>query len=85
MGKVLLSVEQIYINIFLGSIWNIPYISTYGVSFNPLICGYNSLKSFDGGWNELFRILSLTAHCKKGEKIEDYEYNNLSCLIHCKY
>ena len=31
-----------------------PYISTYGVSFRPLICGYNSLKSFDGGWNEFF-------------------------------
>ena len=24
------------------------------LSFRPLICGYNSLKSFDGGWNELF-------------------------------
>ena len=38
-----------YITIFLGSMSNIPYISTYGVSFNPLICGYKSLKSFDGG------------------------------------
>ena len=28
-------------------------VSTYGVSFSPLIFGYNSLKSFDGGWNEL--------------------------------
>ena len=34
----------------LGSIWNIPYISTYGVSFRPLICGYNSLKSY---WYEV--------------------------------
>ena len=38
----------------MGSVWNIPHISTYGVSFSPLICDYNSLKSFDGGWNELF-------------------------------
>ena len=54
LGKILLSIKQIYITIFLGSIWNIPYISTYGVSFGALICGYNSLKSFDNGWNELF-------------------------------
>ena len=50
----IISIKEIYITIFLGSIWNIPYISTYGVSFSPFICGYNSLKSFNGGWNELF-------------------------------
>ena len=32
-----------YIHIYLY------YISAYGVSFRPLICGYNSLKSFDNG------------------------------------
>ena len=58
-GKILLSIKQIYITIFLRSIGNIPYICTYGVSFNPLICGYNSLKSFDGGWNEFFGGQSL--------------------------
>jgi NADH-ubiquinone oxidoreductase chain 5 len=34
--------------------WFIPYVSTYGVSFNPLFVGYISLKNFDSGWSELF-------------------------------
>ena len=37
LDKILLSLKHKYITIFLGSIWNIPYISIYGVSFSPLI------------------------------------------------
>ena len=54
IGKILLSIKQVYITMFLGSIWNMPYISTYGVSFRPLMFGYNSLTSLHNGWNELF-------------------------------
>nr|YP_010227846.1 NADH dehydrogenase subunit 5 [Cryptocercus pudacuoensis]UDD86632.1 NADH dehydrogenase subunit 5 [Cryptocercus pudacuoensis] len=40
--------------VFLGSMWFMPYISTYGTSFFPLFFGYYSLKVFDFGWSEYF-------------------------------
>nr|UGN61622.1 NADH dehydrogenase subunit 5 [Cryptocercus matilei] len=40
--------------IFFGSMWFMPYISTYGMSFFPLYIGYYSLKVFDFGWSEYF-------------------------------
>nr|UDD86580.1 NADH dehydrogenase subunit 5 [Cryptocercus tianbaensis] len=40
--------------IFFGSMWFMPYVSTYGMSFFPLYFGYYSLKVFDFGWSEYF-------------------------------
>nr|URX53066.1 NADH dehydrogenase subunit 5 [Comatermes perfectus] len=37
---------------FSGSMWFMPYFSTYGVSMPPLLLGYNSLKGSDLGWVE---------------------------------
>jgi NADH-ubiquinone oxidoreductase chain 5 len=37
-----------------GSIWFIPFFSTYGVSFVPLSVGYRATKVFDSGWMEYF-------------------------------
>ena len=39
---------------FLGSIWNIPYISTYGVNLYPTLLGDLYTKNFDQGWFEYF-------------------------------
>nr|YP_009725892.1 NADH dehydrogenase subunit 5 [Dianemobius fascipes]QHQ73089.1 NADH dehydrogenase subunit 5 [Dianemobius fascipes] len=37
---------------FLGSMWNMPYISTQVLSKYPLELGYNLIKVFEGGWME---------------------------------
>nr|QNE85434.1 NADH dehydrogenase subunit 5 [Helina latitarsis] len=39
---------------FLGSMWFMPYISTYGIINYSLIMGKLVLKSFDQGWSEYF-------------------------------
>nr|QLY89870.1 NADH dehydrogenase subunit 5 [Neoleria inscripta] len=39
-------------SMFLGSMWFMPYISTYGVIGYPLILGGMVIKSFDQGWSE---------------------------------
>nr|ADW41436.1 NADH dehydrogenase subunit 5 [Drosophila lummei] len=39
---------------FMGSMWFMPYISTYGVIFYPLNYGQIVSKSFDQGWSEYF-------------------------------
>jgi NADH-ubiquinone oxidoreductase chain 5 len=38
--------------VFSGSIWFIPYLSTYGVSLSPLFLGHYSLRVSDLGWAE---------------------------------
>nr|AQT26352.1 NADH dehydrogenase subunit 5 [Drosophila melanogaster] len=39
---------------FLGSMWFMPYMSTYGMIFYPLNYGQLVVKSFDQGWSEYF-------------------------------
>nr|YP_008993136.1 NADH dehydrogenase subunit 5 [Epiophlebia superstes]AFM83558.1 NADH dehydrogenase subunit 5 [Epiophlebia superstes] len=48
----LLSMHNILISFFLGSMWFMPYISTRGVYIYPMKIGTNLLKSFDQGWCE---------------------------------
>nr|QZK21955.1 NADH dehydrogenase subunit 5 [Amitermes sp. QLD_096] len=39
---------------FSGSMWFMPFFSTYGVSFSPLELGYKATSVFDSGWMEYF-------------------------------
>nr|QZP41133.1 NADH dehydrogenase subunit 5 [Geoscapheus dilatatus] len=54
IGEDKMSLNLINLSSFLGSMWYMPYLSTYGVSMSPLMTGYFSMKSFDMGWNEYF-------------------------------
>nr|YP_010626509.1 NADH dehydrogenase subunit 5 [Paraliodrosophila antennata]WBK17645.1 NADH dehydrogenase subunit 5 [Paraliodrosophila antennata] len=51
-----LNKSLIFYNIsnFLGSMWFMPYLSTYGIIFYPLNYGQIVVKSFDQGWSEYF-------------------------------
>nr|AIT96950.1 NADH dehydrogenase subunit 5 [Togoperla sp. KW-2014] len=48
----LVSLKWSFLCSFLGSMWFLPFISTYGVSNWPLMMGTSTLKSFDQGWSE---------------------------------
>nr|UZH35955.1 NADH dehydrogenase subunit 5 [Phlugiolopsis punctata] len=37
---------------FVGSMWFMPFISTYGINYLPLMLGNIVYKSFDQGWSE---------------------------------
>nr|AQP29893.1 NADH dehydrogenase subunit 5 [Microtermes sp. BDIT020] len=39
---------------FAGSMWYMPFLSTYSVSFWPLEVGYGSTSVYDSGWMEYF-------------------------------
>nr|ATN95823.1 NADH dehydrogenase subunit 5 [Mesocapnia daxingana] len=43
-----------FLTSFMGSMWFLPFISTYGVSYLPLNLGSQAVKSFDHGWSEYF-------------------------------
>nr|YP_009351398.1 NADH dehydrogenase subunit 5 [Inquilinitermes inquilinus]AQP29473.1 NADH dehydrogenase subunit 5 [Inquilinitermes inquilinus] len=50
----LFSVRLYGISLFSGSMWFMPFFSTYGVSFRPLEVGYMATSVFDSGWMEYF-------------------------------
>jgi len=50
----LFSMRSYGASLFAGSMWFIPFFSTYGVSFGPLGVGYKATKVFDSGWMEYF-------------------------------
>nr|AVN67976.1 NADH dehydrogenase subunit 5 [Neolaxta sp. B107] len=82
VGKSLMSLNMFNLISFLGSMWYMPYLSTYGISYNPLILGYNSLKSFDGGWNEYFGGQGLYQLFMNLSKINQWsQFNSLKLFL----
>nr|YP_010321745.1 NADH dehydrogenase subunit 5 [Asiagomphus coreanus]UKO32839.1 NADH dehydrogenase subunit 5 [Asiagomphus coreanus] len=51
-GDNLFSMKIIFSSFFMGSMWFIPYFSTPGIYFYPVILGGNFLSGFDQGWCE---------------------------------
>nr|UZC33341.1 NADH dehydrogenase subunit 5 [Mastotermes darwiniensis] len=54
LGESLIGMMYYGSSCFLGSMWFMPYISTYSLSSAPLVVGYQTLKIFDSGWSEYF-------------------------------
>nr|URX52670.1 NADH dehydrogenase subunit 5 [Glyptotermes nr. iridipennis] len=52
LDSSLISLFLYKVSSFSGSMWFMPYFSTYGVTFTPLLLGYDSLKTSDLGWAE---------------------------------
>nr|URX53610.1 NADH dehydrogenase subunit 5 [Cryptotermes sp. 3 AB-2022a] len=52
LNSLLISLFCYKYTVFSGSMWFMPYFSTYGVSFYPLSLGYFSLSVSDLGWAE---------------------------------
>lgn len=48
------SLNNFFLVNFVGGIWFIPIISTYGIIYYPLLLGNKVVKSFDQGWSEYF-------------------------------
>lgn len=61
---------------FLGSIWFIPYISTYGLVNYSLIFGRLVVKSFDQGWSEYWGGQQLYKNLVKNSQLNQMLQNN---------
>nr|QUL58883.1 NADH dehydrogenase subunit 5 [Hydrotaea unicidentata] len=61
---------------FLGSMWFMPYISTYGIMNYPLIAGKLVIKSFDQGWSEYFGGQQLYMKLVKNSQLSQMLQNN---------
>nr|UPX88428.1 NADH dehydrogenase subunit 5 [Exorista larvarum] len=61
---------------FLGSMWFMPYISTYGIINYLLIIGNSMIKSFDQGWSEYFGGQKIYYNMVKNSQLNQMMQNN---------
>nr|WHU31470.1 NADH dehydrogenase subunit 5 [Claassenia xucheni] len=61
---------------FSGSMWFLPFISTYGVSNYPLQVGGYTLKLFDQGWSEYSGAQGLYSIFTRGSQLSQGWQNN---------
>nr|WDE73848.1 NADH dehydrogenase subunit 5 [Lophosia sp.] len=61
---------------FLGSMWFMPYISTYGIVNYWLMMGKNVIKNFDQGWSEYLGSQQLHYNFMKSSQLNQIMDNN---------
>nr|QLY89961.1 NADH dehydrogenase subunit 5 [Sympycnus pulicarius] len=67
---------------FLGSMWFMPYISTYGIIYYPLNMGGKIYKNMDQGWSEYFGSQNIYNNLKIYSKfISLIQMNNLKIYL----
>nr|YP_009350527.1 NADH dehydrogenase subunit 5 [Tumulitermes recalvus]AQP27277.1 NADH dehydrogenase subunit 5 [Tumulitermes recalvus] len=81
-GDKLFSMYLYNISSFSGSMWFMPFFSTYGVSFSPLEVGYSATSVFDSGWMEFFGGQGLYYVLFGLGKVNQwFQYNNLKVFL----
>nr|YP_010730238.1 NADH dehydrogenase subunit 5 [Biomeigenia flava]WEG23053.1 NADH dehydrogenase subunit 5 [Biomeigenia flava] len=70
------SLNNYNISYFLGSMWFMPYISTYGIINMLLIVGKIVMKSFDQGWSEYFGGQQIYLNLMKNSQFNQMLQNN---------
>nr|APD14895.1 NADH dehydrogenase subunit 5 [Eupolyphaga sp. NS-2016] len=79
---ILFSIKNSIISEFMGSMWFMPYISTYGVSSYSMLLGYDAFKYCDSGWNEYIGGQGMFMMFMYLSKINQWlQYNNLSIFF----
>nr|YP_010946785.1 NADH dehydrogenase subunit 5 [Pseudoglomeris planiuscula]WGO57542.1 NADH dehydrogenase subunit 5 [Pseudoglomeris planiuscula] len=82
LGSIMYFLFFLNVFSFLGSMWNLPYYSSYGLSKNPLMMGYFMLMSFEMGWNEYFGGQGFYKMFISMSSLNQWmQYNNLSVFL----
>nr|UUJ36947.1 NADH dehydrogenase subunit 5 [Epeorus sp. 06 ZXM-2022a] len=68
--------------VFMGSMWFMPFLSTYGVSGVPLLAGNKMVKSMDQGWSEAFGGQGLFKSLQQSSVLNQWlQDNNLKVYL----
>nr|YP_010936658.1 NADH dehydrogenase subunit 5 [Anomala rufiventris]WKW91627.1 NADH dehydrogenase subunit 5 [Anomala rufiventris] len=63
-------------SLFFSSMWNMPYISTFGLNYYPINLGDKIYKTVDQGWSEYYGSQHLYANMKHSSVFLQFMYNN---------
>nr|ARH55160.1 NADH dehydrogenase subunit 5 [Phyllopertha horticola] len=63
-------------SLFFSSMWNMPYISTFGINYYPIDLGNKIYKMVDQGWSEYYGSQNLYNKLKQSSMFLQFVYNN---------
>lgn len=70
------SKEFLKISLFFSSMWNLPYISSFGLNYYPIFRGNLFYKVFDNGWSEFLGSQNIYLKIIRITKIFQIFHNN---------
>nr|QNE85382.1 NADH dehydrogenase subunit 5 [Platypalpus agilis] len=70
------SLQYYFLSSVLGSMWFMPYISTYGIISYPLNLGALVIKNFDQGWSEIWGSQNIYNTLVSSSKMNQLLHNN---------
>nr|QVM79238.1 NADH dehydrogenase subunit 5 [Grammoptera ruficornis] len=70
------SLSSLNLTTFLGTMWNMPFISTYGINYYPIFMGELYTKIFDQGWLEYYGGQNLFLFLKLSSQFFQFFSNN---------
>nr|YP_010895100.1 NADH dehydrogenase subunit 5 [Dorylomorpha alaskensis]WJW73626.1 NADH dehydrogenase subunit 5 [Dorylomorpha alaskensis] len=70
------SMKFYLLSYFMGSMWFMPYISTYGIMKSSFMLGFNYIKLFDQGWSEFIGSQNLYSNLVLYSKNNNVLQNN---------
>nr|YP_001542723.1 NADH dehydrogenase subunit 5 [Anabrus simplex]ABM89643.1 NADH dehydrogenase subunit 5 [Anabrus simplex] len=78
----LLSLKVFMMSNFLGSMWFMPFISTYGVSYLPLFLGKQVFKTMDQGWSEDWGgQMIYKQSVRYSQMVQDWQNNSIKIYL----
>nr|AND96185.1 NADH deshydrogenase subunit 5 [Eurysternus foedus] len=76
------SLNNLKLSLFFSSMWNMPFISTFGVNYYPLMMGNLVYKNMDQGWSEFLGAQNLYNNIKYSSLFFQILYkNNLKIFL----
>nr|QWK39729.1 NADH dehydrogenase subunit 5 [Omorgus chinensis]UFR81808.1 NADH dehydrogenase subunit 5 [Trogidae sp.] len=70
------SLNYLNISYFFSGMWNMPFISTYGINYYPIYMGNLVYKNLDQGWSEFVGSQNLYNKMKSSSVFLQFIYNN---------
>nr|WRQ20281.1 NADH dehydrogenase subunit 5 [Lucanus maculifemoratus maculifemoratus] len=61
---------------FFGSMWNMLYISTFGVNYYPLVMGKSFYEGVDQAWSEFYGGQNFFSYLSKSSQVLQFLYKN---------
>nr|AND96172.1 NADH deshydrogenase subunit 5 [Tragiscus dimidiatus] len=70
------SLKYLNLSLFLSLMWNMPFLSTFGVNYYPLMLGNLFYKNSDQGWSEYLGAQNIYINIKNSSMFLEFLYNN---------
>nr|AND96597.1 NADH deshydrogenase subunit 5 [Liatongus militaris] len=70
------SLKYLNFSLFVSLMWNMPFLSTFGINFYPLMLGNLIYKNCDQGWSEYIGAQNIYMNIKNSSLFLQFLYNN---------